>query len=309
MSICKCPLCPKTDNKIIRQRLSEEDSTTVYECGDCDLEFLNTWDDVEYVKSLYEGDKYIFTHNAVETENVDLKFNEYDVRYKRMKPYLNKSTSLLEVGCGDGLFLDRIRNDVAIAEGIEMSPPQVEKVRSMGFTCYDEMVGELVPPRKYDVICMFAVLEHVPLVGDFLQQLKEYMHEDTHLFIEVPHRKNVLLNSYDVTSFQDFYYRAIHLYYFSAASLSKALTDAGFNVETTTYQQASFTNHLHWMHNGTGQPNANYMTSVVLPNGWRNEKENVAAILEEMDDLYRTRLQEAGLGDLLAAHATLKKDV
>ena len=304
MSEIKCPICSQSEVKVVRQRLSENDPVTVYECSSCDLEFLSSWNDVEYVKSLYEGDKYVFTHNAVETENIELKFNEYDVRYKRVKPYLNKSTSLLEIGCGDGLFLSKVRNDVALAEGIELSPPQVEKVRSMGFTCYDEMVDELVPPRKYDVICMFAVLEHVPLVADFLQQLKDYMHEKTHLIIEVPHRKNVLFNSYDVPTFRDFYYRAIHLYYFTSVSLTKVLKDAGFKVETTTSQQASITNHLHWMHNGKGQPNANYMTSVALPVGWRNE-EGVAAILDEVDDLYRARLEEAGLGDLLTAHATL----
>ncbi len=308
MSVIKCPICSQTDVEVVRHQLSEQDSTTVYECDSCDLEFLSTWDDVPYVKSLYEGDKYVFTHNAVETDNIELKYNEYDIRYERVKPYLNKSQALLEIGCGDGLFLSKVRDDVAVAEGIELSPPQVERVRSMGLTCYDEMVGELVAPRKYDVICMFAVLEHVPLVTEFLQHLKGFMHEKTHLIIEVPHRKNVLFNSYDVPTFRDFYYRAIHLYYFTSTSLTKLLIEAGFNVETETSQQASMTNHLHWMHNGKGQPNANYMTSVVLPVSWRDER-GVSAILDEVDNLYRTRLEEAGLGDLLAAHATLDIEV
>ncbi len=304
MSAIKCPVCSQSDVEVVRQQLSEQDPTVVYQCSPCDLQFLSTWDDVEYVKSLYEGDKYVFTHNAVKSETVELKYNEYDVRYARVKPYLNKSQSLLEIGCGDGLFLSKIRDDVAVAEGIELSPPQVEKVRSMGLTCYDQMVGELTPPRKYDVICMFAVLEHVPLVVEFLQHLKEFMHEKTHLIIEVPNRKNLLFNTYDVPTFRDFYYRAIHLYYFTPKSLAKLLTDAGFKVTTSTSQQASITNHLHWMHHGKGQPNANYMTAPVLPVGWLDEA-GLGDVLDEVDNLYRSRLEEAGIGDLLAAHAVL----
>jgi 2-polyprenyl-3-methyl-5-hydroxy-6-metoxy-1,4-benzoquinol methylase len=304
MNNTKCPICSSKKSIKIHDQVNIEDKTGIYECKKCDLQFLDTWDNVEYVKSLYEGDKYIFTHNVEETNNSTLKYNEYDVRYDRLKPYLKKDSTLLEIGCGDGTFLKMIRGEVAVAEGIELSPPQVKKVRSEGLVCFDQMVGELEVPRQYDIICMFAVLEHIPLVKDFLQELKKYMHKDTCLFLEVPNRKNVLFNSYDIGPFKNFYYRAIHLYYFTPHSLEKLLRSSGFDVETSTSQQSSITNHIHWMYENKGQLNANYMTSVVLPVNIGNNSP-LNPLWNELDDLYRKGLEDLHLGDLLSARVTL----
>ena len=80
------------------------------------------------MKSLYTGDNYIFTHNISSDNNLSLKFDEYKNNYFRIKPYLNKKIDLLEIGCGDGKFLDMV-NEVNSIECIELSEPQVRKLR------------------------------------------------------------------------------------------------------------------------------------------------------------------------------------
>ena len=303
---CKCPICLTKKISFVQELVSADIKTTVYRCESCDLDFLDTWDNVEYVKSLYEGDKYIFTHNVGNDDKSNLKFNEYDKRYGYIKDTLGKNKTLLEIGCGDGTFLDMVRSDVKVAEGVELSPPQVKKVREKGYTCYDVMIDEMEPTQRYDIVCMFALLEHVPLIGDFLQNLKKYVHDQSHIYIEVPNLNNVLASGYDISSFRDFYYRSIHLYYFTPKSLVKLLNKYGFDADIHTMQQASLTNHFHWMYNNQGQANASSMTSVDLPVDVM-DKLPMYEILDKVDDYYRELYEKEMMGDLLSAHAVLSK--
>lgn len=301
----KCPLCGASSGELVQNTVKGGVETDVLRCSPCELDYLETWDNVEHVKSLYEADKYVFTANVSEESEIPIKFNEYDERYKWMKPYLSPDQSLLEIGCGDGTFLRMIQDDVALAEGVELSPPQVKRLREEGYTCYDTMIDEMEPQYEYDIVCMFALLEHVPLVCRFLEHLKKYIHEKSNVFIEVPNLHDVLISGYDVTEYRDFYYRQEHLYYFTPKSLGLLLNRAGFHYETHTNQQASITNHFHWMHNRCGQATSNHMTAVVTPVSTFGNL-TIKNILEEVDDYYRKRLLENNLGDLLSARAWLK---
>lgn len=297
-----CPICTSKDTSLIQSEIKGGVKTKVLNCPACDLRFLETWDDVEHVKSLYAGDNYIFTHNAQSNSPLKLKYDEYQVRFERLKPYLNKKKNVLEIGCGDGKFLHMIKNEVECAEGLELSPPQVEKLRKEGFTCYDKMIDEMDPPKKYDIICMFALLEHVPLVRNFLQVLKSYLKPNGDIFIEVPNHNNALVSGLEIQEFKNFYYRPIHLYYFNPNSLGKLLATEGYSYEMETTQQASITNHFHWMYNRKGQPNANYMTSALPPVPHGTLGKDYGKILDEVDDFYRQALIKNKMGDLLAAH-------
>jgi 2-polyprenyl-3-methyl-5-hydroxy-6-metoxy-1,4-benzoquinol methylase len=296
-----CPICDNKNPSFIRNKLKGNVQTDAFECADCDLHFLDTWDNVEAVKKLYEGDNYVFTHNVAKESPLKLKFDEYENRLEQMKPFLNKDMSLFEIGCGDGKYLKMVKPFVAEAEGLELSPPQVKLLREEGFTCYDVMIDEMEPPKQYDIVCMYALLEHVPNVQEFLSHLKKYVKPGGHIFIEVPNRKNVLVNGFDIEEFKTHYYRPVHLYYFTPKSLGKLLEQSGFNFEIRTFQQASITNLFHWLNFKKGQPNAQALTSVTLPLV-ANESSAITEALEKVDDFYREQLINANEGDLLSAH-------
>lgn len=298
-----CPICQNKSTHKTFSFSSHDKNINVYECNQCDFEYLDIWDDIDFVKSLYSGNNYIFTHNISNDKKVTLKFDEYKNNYLRIKPFLKKHSHLLEIGCGDGKFLDMVKNDVASVECIELSPPQVLKLRKKGYKCYDLMIEDLKIEKKYDVICLFAVLEHVANVENFLTVLKKFLKPDGNIFIEVPNRKNILFSGFKVESFRKFYYRDIHLYYFTPNSLKKLLSNNGYKCNLETSQQASITNHFHWLHNKKGQENANIMTSIYIPD--IDLEKQFSDVLEQTDNFYRKTLNENGLGDLLFARASL----
>ena len=302
-----CPICEKKnpDPQFIFE--GETRKIKVLFCDVCDFHYLDIWDDVDYVKSLYAGSKDVFTNNISEDKTSYLKYDEYEDNYKRIKPYLKKNMRLLEIGCGDGKFLHKVKNDVQDVECVELSEPQVNKLRNDGFICYDQMIEDFMPSKKYDVICLFAVLEHVPNLKSFLNRLKLFLNEKGLIFIGVPNSKNVLFSGYEIEKFKNFYYRSIHLYYFNPFSLSKILNQLDFKCELTTSQQASITNHFNWIHLNKGQKNANEMTSVKLPVDYESTS-NIHKILDETDDFYRSLLEKNNLGDLLFAKVSMTNE-
>ncbi|MBW2004221.1 MAG: class I SAM-dependent methyltransferase [Deltaproteobacteria bacterium] len=301
-----CPIC-SSKGKQIRDNVKGGVSVNVYRCDECYLDFLETWDDEKRVYSFYDRDNYVFKPNVTGEK---MKYNEYEGRFKRVFPFLKQDTKLLDIGCGDGTFLRMVRPHVAVAEGTEITTYHVNNLRKEGVKIWDCFLHEMTPEGPYDIICLFALLEHVPKVMKFLNDLKSrFTHEKTQIFIEVPNLLDPLTSCYDVREYRDFFYREYHLYYFSEKSLNKLINKAGFNCQTEPLLQASLTNHFHWMHEGKGQATTTDMSNVVLPRAALMDKTPAGNafmdILDKVDDFYRELLLKEGIGDLLACRAWL----
>lgn len=70
---------------------------------------------------------------------------------------------VLEVGCGTGLVLSRIRKFARKAQGVDLSPGMLELAQKRGL---DVTLGSATdlpfPDEAFDVTCSFKVLAHVP---------------------------------------------------------------------------------------------------------------------------------------------------
>lgn len=302
-----CPICNQSGTIKIRDMVRGNKPIQVYRCEDCLLDFLESWDDAQRAYEFYDTNQYVWRPNVT---GEYLKFNEYEIRFRQVRPWLKADTRLLDIGCGEGIFLRMVRSIVAEAEGCEITPSHVKQLREDGFKIWDCPLSEIQPEKPYDILCMHAVLEHIPNVTSFLEDLKRFMHEDTKIFIEVPTLLDPLVYFYDIPEYRDFFYREYRFYYFTSRSLGKLLEKTGFKFEMEPLMQASITNHFHWMHQGKGQPTTNDMVNITLPRKLLAEKapsgESFMSILNEVDDFYRRRLIEAGIGDLLSCRAWLK---
>jgi len=302
----QCPICNCFGIQI-RSKVRGEKNIKVYRCEDCFLDFLEIWEESEKVYQFYDGQQYVYKPNVT---GETMKFNEYDERMKRILPYLNKNSRVLDIGCGDGTFLRKIRPYCGEVEGVEITAIHVKNLRAEGIVVWDCLLHEMDHVKPYDIICMFALLEHIPIVTEFLEDLKaRFTHNNTQIFIEVPNLLDPLVSCYDIPAYREFFYREYHLYYFTEKSLGKLLEKVGFNYECVPLLQASITNHFHWMHQGRGQATTTDMSNVVLPRGTLMDKtpagDDFVRILDKVDNLYRELLLKGSIGDLLACKAWL----
>jgi ubiquinone/menaquinone biosynthesis C-methylase UbiE len=79
---------------------------------------------------------------------------------------------VLEVGCGTGLVLLRIREFARQARGVDLSPGMLEKAKQRGLDVTLGSATELpFPDHSFDVTCSFKVLAHVPEIEKALAEM------------------------------------------------------------------------------------------------------------------------------------------
>ena len=98
-------------------------------------------------------------------EMLDVLESEYVERFGRGK-------AVLEVGCGTGLVLERIKAFAATAKGIDLSPGMLEKARQRGLDVCEGSATKLpFADNSFDVTCSFKVLAHIPDIEGALSEM------------------------------------------------------------------------------------------------------------------------------------------
>ncbi len=96
---------------------------------------------------------------------------------------------VLEVGCGVGHFLRKIKSAYRVA-GSETNDAAVVSLKKKGIA----LDGE---GHKYDFVVAFQVLEHVADVRQFLTEIVDKLESGGHLLLTVPNPKSLYLQEVD----------------------------------------------------------------------------------------------------------------
>ncbi len=101
---------------------------------------------------------------------------------------------VLEVGCGAGAFLRRLRTAGWDASGLELNPLAVAQAQAAGLPVSAEMIGDVAAarPEAYDFVCSFQVLEHVADPFDFIDQQVRVLKPGGRLAIGVPNQDSYI---------------------------------------------------------------------------------------------------------------------
>jgi 2-polyprenyl-3-methyl-5-hydroxy-6-metoxy-1,4-benzoquinol methylase len=145
---------------------------------------------------------------------------------------------LLDVGTGDGHFLRVCRAAGYEAAGTEVSDAGAAYARKNGF---DVHLGQLtdidLPPKGFDIITIWHVLEHVPEPSAVLRKAISLLRPRGILVLAVPNEENFFVRrrlglSTSTSPFDPLQFGGeIHLTYFRPPTLQSALRSAGFALE------------------------------------------------------------------------------
>lgn len=187
----------------------------------CSLVYCNPREKTEKLQRYYA--------NAYRTSVV---FNNIDERRCRMiqsriqllNQYLPRGL-LLEIGSGEGFFLQRALDKGFQVIGIESSNSYAETSRSLIPQAHIEKTyfENYETKHRFDVICSFFVLEHTLDPTAFLKKCHHLLLKYGYLYIELP----------DIAHYSHQYSDMVcheHTYHFSSLTIKKMLAKTGFRV-------------------------------------------------------------------------------
>jgi 2-polyprenyl-3-methyl-5-hydroxy-6-metoxy-1,4-benzoquinol methylase len=186
----------------------------------------------------YESESYI-SHTDASESMVD-KMYQF-VKKIALKNKLNlvnsfntSSKELLDVGCGTGEFLLTCKKNGWTVSGVEPNNnAKALAVEKFGNNSSVEIVEniDLIRNKKFDVISLWHVLEHVPDLDQYISKLKLLLNDNGVLVIAVPNFK-----SFDAAYYKNFWAGfdvPRHLWHFSQTSIKKLFSKVDLKVERT----------------------------------------------------------------------------
>ncbi len=157
---------------------------------------------------------------------------------------LGVNGSLLDIGCGPGVFMSYMAERGWEVAGLEPSEDACKIAHEDGLTVYNSDLEKFASnteegTKRYNAVTMLNVLEHVPDPMGVLNMARKLLVEDGTLFIRVPNDFSELQLSTHEKLEGDRWWVAVpdHINYFNFESLGSLLHKAGYEV---VYSQSDF---------------------------------------------------------------------
>lgn len=247
-----CVLDGSRESSQIRREVFHSPNMNVRRCHTCGLVFLWPCPKPEELTAYYTSEYRAQYLGVIDPEKKYREgLSQARDRTKRLLPYVDQNTRLLDVGASSGAFLSSVRDFAGEAIGVEPDEAHREwgcRVKSLTILPSLEKLGD----RRFGLITLFHTLEHVPNPVEFLRRLSTYLEIGGRIAIEVPNVADALLTLYGLPAFAELYYQRAHLYYFSSDTLCRTIEAAGGKGLIEGIQRYDLSNHIRWML--TGEP-------------------------------------------------------
>ena len=189
--LTECPVC-KSPN------INRDDSIRAHRCQACGMAFgnprLSDAAQVQYYAGAYRDGMNNWLPD-VQRQRERARF-----QYARCEPHLQGVRTMLEIGCSLGFLMDQFNMyQDTICVGIEADVRYHLVTPASNYQLYSDISECPRPRRKFDLIAMSHVLEHMNHPLQYLKYLAHWHgHDNTRFMIEVPNldglSKTITLN-------------------------------------------------------------------------------------------------------------------
>jgi 2-polyprenyl-3-methyl-5-hydroxy-6-metoxy-1,4-benzoquinol methylase len=212
----------------------------VVECARCGHVYVNPRLPREQIHEMYQDEywnstrarDFGYAQYLAEAENYR---RTYRLRSALVEAYKPEPGRVLDVGCAAGFFLEVMAARGWQTTGLEIAGLMIEYGRqALGLA--DMRRGDLLsvdlPPRSFDVVTMWDVVEHLEEPGRHLTRVREALADDGILVLET---QNVASRFARLLGRKWQHYKhQEHLYHFHPESLQRLLAGAGFRIVENT---------------------------------------------------------------------------
>jgi SAM-dependent methyltransferase len=235
-----CPLCrSKIKKPLYIDLVDVEDfipgKYDISECLHCGLIYLSTRPTEISLPYCYRKDYH------VRLESSRSKISKFLYSLKHQQDYYaiyrilhHIPNSLIDIGCGSGGLLLELRRrwgKRCNLAGIDLAPPPTDILNSAKIDFFIGNLEKIRPVRKYEIVVMNEILEHVYDPVRALRVASRWLTEDGLLIGEVPHFESPWRKIFP-NHWQGFQIPR-HMTFFNENTIAKVLDMAGFKLIST----------------------------------------------------------------------------
>jgi len=236
-----CPVCSGT----VTKNLYRIKGFTIVQCRACSLVFVNPRIDDTELYTIYTTQYFRNVDNGYEDYELTahLRIKTFQKWYDEIKPFLKtKGGSALDIGCAAGYFLDVLKEHGWESEGIELEEEMLESVQKKGYRIFNTPLEYFDGGKRYKLITLFDVMEHLPNLHVNLEKLANILDEDGTIALVTPDFNSRQRKIFGKRWFQ--YKPKEHIQYFTKNTLQNAVTSHNLSIIHTSpsgqYADTSF---------------------------------------------------------------------
>jgi 2-polyprenyl-3-methyl-5-hydroxy-6-metoxy-1,4-benzoquinol methylase len=231
-----CPICRTTTT---RPRYTVA-GFSIVSCTSCGMVYVNPRIVTDDLFNIYRNEYFNRGRRGVESgyENYELTatlriktFNKWYADIKRFFPaaQANAQANALDIGCAAGYFLELLKKDGwKNVEAIELDTGMLQGLRSRRHQVSDLPLEQFVPARRYGLITLFDVLEHLPELNHDFAKLSAMLDEKGIIALVTPDFGSFQRKLFGKRWFQ--FKPREHIYYFTEKTLKTLAARHGLSV-------------------------------------------------------------------------------
>ncbi len=293
-----CLLCNQSVEGIITNKLRDGSHRRVFWCSPCKLGILDSQESQEKVEKYYKEDYRKESSSTLNSgtdpeKEFESQVNFQESRLDLINPYINKNSTVLDIGCSSGMFMYHLKDKVKEIIGIDFDITASEYAsKKCNCKTYSTDITETpIEEESIDVICCFQTLEHLKEPIKFINTIKKYLKKDGKIMIEVPNTNDAMIYTYDLPNHFEFYFHKAHLYYFTEDSLKRLFDKTELSGDFHYTQDYNIFNHFNWLMNDKPQPNG--MFGLSDPNfELKNNSLQINSFFKRINNEYKMMLKQ-----------------
>lgn len=234
LNLEKCIVCGSSQFEpflVCKDYTVSQENFNIVSCKSCGFKFTNPRPENSVIGDYYKAEEYVSHSNT--TKGVVNKLyhsvRNYTLKQKLklISSYVSRGT-MLDYGCGTGMFLNVCKNDGWETYGMEPDDNARKMSIEKGLDVFSDKdkVSDRIADKKFNAITLWHVLEHVTDMEATLSFFKSKLNDEGVLIIAVPNHV-----SYDAQYYKEFwaaYDVPRHLHHFDINSMTSLVEKAGF---------------------------------------------------------------------------------
>jgi 2-polyprenyl-3-methyl-5-hydroxy-6-metoxy-1,4-benzoquinol methylase len=227
-----CVLCDGLDSVVMEVC---KDGYKILKCLKCGFVYVNPIPPKGLLEKAYSDEYYEPWLGNQRGKRISM----WESRLKTLNSFSARKGNLLDIGCGEGLFLEIAKRSGWHVTGTEISSFAVKYSREkLGLDIYQGEITDIgFPDKVFDAITMWHVLEHTTNLVAVLKEIRRVLKNNSVLILAIPNIDNILSQwIYRLVKGKKMHLfdpedRELHLYHFTPKTIRLALEKTGFRIE------------------------------------------------------------------------------